>query len=176
MEWAARYQLDPINITRSVLAFPSNVAYQKIVELNFFKNNTIRNLRAHLEKKWLHSSALILVLTKLYSRITERWNISIVTDSPLFIDPFLLFHSEKSEYVELHKQIIEYLMFLRDRAAEGRVSDGQLRNWYCFPEVKQNWLGFSETGNGGAGLGIDFAKNLHSNLHIIFSDWRRENH
>lgn len=101
-------------------------------------------------------------------------NISVVNDLPLFIDPFLLFHSEKPEYVALHEQIIEYLVFLRDRAAEGRVDDGQLRNWYCFPEVKQNWLGFSETGNDGAGLGIDFARNLHANLHVIFSDFGAE--
>lgn len=101
-------------------------------------------------------------------------NISIVNDLPLFIDPFLLFHSEKPEYVALHESIIEYLVFLRDRAAEGYVDDGQLRNWYCFPEVKQNWLGFSKTGNAGAGLGIDFAKNLHANLHVIFSDFGAE--
>lgn len=101
-------------------------------------------------------------------------NISVVNDLPLFIDPFLLFHSEKPEYVALHEHIIEYLVFLRDRAAEGRVDDGQLRNWYCFPEVKQNWLGFSETGNDGAGLGLDFARNLHANLHVIFSDFGTE--
>lgn len=101
-------------------------------------------------------------------------NISVVNDLPLFIDPFLLFHSEKPEYVTLHEQMIEYLVFLRDRAAEGPVDEGQLRNWYCFPEVKQNWLGFSETGNGGAGLGVDFARNLHANLHVIFSDFGAE--
>lgn len=101
-------------------------------------------------------------------------NISIVNDLPLFIDPFLLFHSTKPEYVELHEKIIGYLVFLRDRAAEGHVNDGQLRNWYCFPEVKQNWLGFSVSGNSGAGLGLDFARNLHSNLHVIFSDFGEE--
>jgi hypothetical protein len=101
-------------------------------------------------------------------------NVSIVNDLPLFIDPFLLFHSEKVEYIELHEKIIKYLVFLRDRAAAGSVSEGQLRNWYCFPEVKQNWLGFSENGNDGAGLGIDFARNLHSNLHVIFADFGQE--
>jgi hypothetical protein len=101
-------------------------------------------------------------------------NISVVNDLPLFIDPFLLFHSDKPEYLELHEKIIEYLVFLRDRAAEGHVDDGLLRNWYCFPEVKHNWLGFSESGNDGAGLGIDFARNLHANLHVIFSDFGDE--
>lgn len=101
-------------------------------------------------------------------------NISIVNDLPLFIDPFLLFHSDKPEYVELHESIINYLVFLRDRAAAGAVNDGDLRNWYCFKEVKQNWLGFSVSGNGGAGLGMDFARNLHANLNVIFSNFGKE--
>jgi len=33
-------------------------------------------------------------------------NISVVNDLPLLIDPFLLFHSEKAEYVKLHEKII----------------------------------------------------------------------
>lgn len=101
-------------------------------------------------------------------------NVSIVNDLPLFIDPFLLFHSEKAEYIALHEQIIEYLVFLRDRAAAGPVSEGDLANWYCFKEVKQNWLGFSESGNDGAGLGMKFARGLHANLHVIFSNFGTE--
>jgi hypothetical protein len=101
-------------------------------------------------------------------------NISIVNDLPLFIDPFLLFHSDKPEYVALHQDIIEYLVFLRDRAAAGAVSEGDLRNWYCFKEVKQNWLGFSVSGNDGAGLGMKFARSLHANLNVIFSDFGQE--
>lgn len=102
------------------------------------------------------------------------FNVSIINDLPLFIDPFLLFHSEKEEYVELHDQIINYLIFLRDRAAEGRVDQALLRQWYCFPEVKQNWLGFSLVGNKGSGLGINFAHALRANLHVIFSDFGQE--
>lgn len=101
-------------------------------------------------------------------------NISIVNDLPLFIDPFLLFHSDKPEYVALHEQIIDYLVFLRNRANAGPVNDGELRNWYCFKEVRQNWLGFSVSGNGGAGLGMDFARSLHANLNVIFSNFGKE--
>ncbi|MFV0295331.1 MAG: hypothetical protein ACK5JT_04340 [Hyphomicrobiaceae bacterium] len=85
------------------------------------------------------------------------FDVSIINDLPLFIDPFLLFHSEKKEYQDLHESIIEYLVFLRDRAFDSHVSDGMLRNWYCFPEVKQNWFGFSMVGNGGStSLGQSF--------------------
>jgi hypothetical protein len=45
-----------------------------------------------------------------------------------------------------------------------------LRAWYCFPEVEQNWLGFSKAGNAGHGLGIDFARALHQSLHTLFAD------
>ncbi len=102
------------------------------------------------------------------------FDISLVADLPLFIDPFLLFNSEKAEYQKLHNDLIQYLVFLRDKASRGSVSDALLRAWYCFPEVKQTWLGFSLEGNEGRGLGIDFAHSLHENLHHIFGDFGSE--
>jgi hypothetical protein len=102
------------------------------------------------------------------------FNISLVTDLPLFIDPFLLFNSDKPEYQELHQQIIRYLIFLRDKSLAGPVHPALLRSWYCFPEVKQTWLGFSQVGNSGRGLGFDFAVALHENLNRIFSDFGAE--
>lgn len=101
------------------------------------------------------------------------FDVSLINDLPLFIDPFLLFHSEREEYQALHSQIIDYLVFLRDRSSEQGVTDADLESWYCFPEVKQNWFGFSLVGNGGSGLGMDFARELHSNLHI-FADFGEE--
>jgi hypothetical protein len=98
------------------------------------------------------------------------FNISIVTDLPLFIDPFLLFNSRKPRYKELHESIVQYLIFLRDKSQSGPIEEGLLRAWYCFPEVEQNWLGFSKAGNAGHGLGIDFARALHQSLHTLFAD------
>jgi hypothetical protein len=95
-------------------------------------------------------------------------DVSLVADLPLFIDPFLLFNSKKTEYRRLHDELIRYLIFLRDKSQKGDVSDALLRAWYCFPEVKQTWLGFSLEGNKGSGLGIDFARALHQNLHRLF--------
>jgi hypothetical protein len=103
------------------------------------------------------------------------FNVSLVADLPLFIDPFLLFHSDDPEYQALHEGIIRYLVFLKDKAVAGGVVDKDLlKAWYCFPEVKQTWLGFSLTGNSGSGLGVNFATALHSNLHRIFSDFGSE--
>jgi len=82
------------------------------------------------------------------------FNISLVADLPLFIDPFLLFNSKKPEYRFLHDQIIEYLRFLRDKSTDQDSDPGLLKAWYRFPEVKQNWFGFSVGNNREAGWGM----------------------
>ena len=102
------------------------------------------------------------------------FNVSLINDLPLFIDPFLLFHSDSEEYQQLHQQMIQYVIFLRDRAPEAAANDDLLKAWYCFPEIKQNWLGFSVVGNRGSGLGMKFARALNANLGRIFSDFGEE--
>ena len=42
-------------------------------------------------------------------------NISLINDMPLFVDPFLLFNSEKPEYQQIHAEIIRYLLFYNSR-------------------------------------------------------------
>lgn len=102
------------------------------------------------------------------------FNISLVTDLPLFIDPFLLFNSEKPEYQALHNDIIRYVRFLRTKSERGGVSTSLMKAWYCFGEVKQNWLGFCESGNTGRGLGGGFARALDANLIHVFHDFGSE--
>ena len=97
------------------------------------------------------------------------FNISLLGDLPLFIDPFLIFNSKKSEYQKLHDDMIMYLIFLRDKSVQGTVDPGLLSAWYKFSEVKQTWLGFSETGNSGSGLGPKFARDLNSSFHRLFA-------
>jgi len=89
------------------------------------------------------------------------FNISLINDMPLFIDPFLLFSSDKPEYKALHKQILRYLTFLKEKAEKGVTDTGLIKAWYAFPEVKQNWIGYSEMGNSGRGLGMQFANDMH---------------
>ena len=101
------------------------------------------------------------------------FDISVVSDLPLFIDPFLLFNSDKPEYKALHQQILRYLFFLRDKAA-ATLDEGLIHAWYRFKEVRQNWLGFTLLGNGGSGLGGDFAKSLHSALQDILGSFGNE--
>ncbi len=102
------------------------------------------------------------------------FDISLLADIPLFIDPFLLFNSKNSEYKKLHEEIIKYLSFLKSKSVAGTVPTGLIKSWYKFSEVSQNWLGFSVEGNGGSGLGNDFAKDLNENFSRIFSDYGDE--
>ena len=90
------------------------------------------------------------------------FNISLIADMPLFIDPFLLFSSDKPEYQALHKQILDYLSFLKIKADAGITDEGLIYSWYTFPERKQNWFGYSQLGNSGRGLGRYFALNMHT--------------
>lgn len=110
-------------------------------------------------------------------RKIERYgafNISLVADLPLFIDPFLLFNSRKRRYRELHDGIIRYLRFLKDKSAAGPVAPGLVSAWYRFPEVRQTWFGFSADTNRGHGLGLRFADALNKNLHEVFQNFGNE--
>lgn len=103
------------------------------------------------------------------------FDISLLNDLPLFIDPFLIFYSEKREYQKLHNEIIRYLIFLRDLSIKYLIPNkGMLTSLYKFPEVHQNYLGFCENGNKGSGLGDDFAIALYTSLKDIFSDFGKE--
>lgn len=102
------------------------------------------------------------------------FNVALVNDLPLFVDPFLLYDSPNATYQELHDGMITYLCFLRDRAMVGDFTLGEISQWLLFKEVKQNWLGFSKTGNAGTGLGADFARALARNLATAFKDFGNE--
>ncbi len=103
------------------------------------------------------------------------FDISLINDLPLFIDPFLLFNSDNQEYRQLHSEIIDYLRFLRDRSTDPDGLDpGLIANWYQFKEVRQNWLGFSRFGNRGSALGRKFADALFRNLGSIFRNFGDE--
>lgn len=98
-------------------------------------------------------------------------NICVEADLPLFIDPFLLFSSEKPEYQLLHTEIISHLVFLKDLAQSGQPVGDTL---FQFPEVKQNWLGLCKWGNQGKGLGPKFARSLKGAFAGFYSNFGTE--
>lgn len=102
------------------------------------------------------------------------FDVSLVGDLPLFVDPFLLFNSEDERYQQLHADILRYMRFLKKVTLAGGLSPALVDAWFAFPEVKQNWLGFSHTGNAGHGLGRGFAQALHRNFSTVFRDFGEE--
>lgn len=102
-------------------------------------------------------------------------NISLINDLPLFIDPFLLFNSDRSDFQQIHQEMINYLLFLQEQAEMNTcLTAGMRRAWFSFSEVKQTWLGFSLSGNSGCGMGSDFAIGLYNGLNSIFKDFGKQ--
>lgn len=102
------------------------------------------------------------------------FDVSLVGDLPLFIDPFLLFNSDNPTYQKLHAEIIRYMKFLKDVTLSEKIAPPLVENWFTFREVKQNWLGFSKAGNSGHGLGKGFALALHKNFNSVFHNFGEE--
>jgi len=102
------------------------------------------------------------------------FNVSLINDLPLFVDPFLIFNSSEPRYRRLHDEIIRYVVFLRDKSLAGAIPEPLLRGWFTFGEVKENWFGYSMTGNKGSGLGMDFARALNASLATKVSDFGEE--
>ena len=102
------------------------------------------------------------------------FDISVVSDLPLFVDPFLLFNSEDPEYQQLHERDPPLPALPARPGRRQDLDPGLIDAWYRFKEVKQNWLGFTLFGNDGAGLGPEFAEALHGALGDILSDFGEE--
>jgi hypothetical protein len=100
-------------------------------------------------------------------------NICLSSDLPMFIDPFLLFASNKPEYKVLHKKVVEHLMILKEYATVNNGIDVNI-NLFKFPEIKQNWLGLSKYGNGGKGLGKKFAVGAITAFNGFYSTFGEE--
>lgn len=101
------------------------------------------------------------------------FDVNLVTDLPLFVDPFLLFNSKKQQYQELHERIVDYLKYLKQLSQDPQTH-AAIKYLYVFGEVKQNWLGYCEFGNEGRGLGLKFANSLHGALGSVLKNFGEE--
>lgn len=91
------------------------------------------------------------------------FNISLLKDNHLFIDPLLIYHSEDEKIKNLYEEIVKYLLFLSTLHTEDNYSSN-LNTYFCFKEISYNWLGVSRKGNKGAALGPEFAKELYDSI------------
>lgn len=96
-------------------------------------------------------------------------DISLVSDIPMFVDPILIFNSEKNEYKELHNKMIRYMYFLAQKAKKG-LNKAEIKTWFSFNEVCNNWLGFSMSGNKGLALDKEFANFLYENIGFVLAN------
>lgn len=90
------------------------------------------------------------------------FNISLISDLPLFVDPFLLYESENGKYQDLKDEVQKYFLMLYKTKTP--------KSLCAFNEVPNNWFGYCEYGNKGHGLSNKFAKDLKDNIHIMFED------
>lgn len=90
-------------------------------------------------------------------------DVSLICDIPYFVDPMLIFNSEKNEYIQLHENIIKYFHFLYKKSKQN-LNEKEILAWFSFNEVPNNWLGYSLSGNSGLALGKKFAIFLHNNI------------
>lgn len=102
------------------------------------------------------------------------FDISLVSDLPLFIDPFLIFDSEKPEYQKLHRDVVRYVAFLRDKLLAGQITGSQEREWFHLPEIPNNWLGYAVGSNDGRGLREKFARGASIGLRGPVRDFGNE--
>lgn len=92
------------------------------------------------------------------------FNISLIADTPAFIDPFNLYCSPKKSYQEAHSGIIEYVKFLCKISKSKRNIQELKKKYFYFKEPSQNWLGYTKYGNAGYGLRQTFADSLFENM------------
>lgn len=93
-------------------------------------------------------------------------NISLVCDTPLFIDPLLIYDNDSCEIKSWYPKIVKYLLFL-NKIANSDIRKDKIKYYFCFKEIKENWLGVAKKGNVGSALGMDFAIELYKNINTV---------
>lgn len=84
-------------------------------------------------------------------------------DTPLFLDPFLLYATEEGNFVGSHAEVIAFFncMFQLIARAQGNTRSALYQkavNNLVFPEVAELCLGYTEGGTRGSGSGRGFAR------------------
>ncbi len=99
----------------------------------------------------------------------DFFDIILDADLPVFVDPFLIFCSEKDEYKKLHESIIDYLSFLTHKSIWS-VSNEEFKQYFYFKEVQETHIWYSLRWNPWRWLWKWFWNMLIRNLRSIFTN------
>ena len=97
---------------------------------------------------------------------SDKWFDPVLSlDTPLFLDPFLIYAAERGDFVGSHDEIIRFFNYMfkliaaaagDERSANYRKALSDLR----FPEVQDLCLGYTATGTCGTGSGQLIARDI----------------
>lgn len=105
----------------------------------------------------------------------DDWFDSILdTDTPLFVDPFLIFKENRSHWHGAHDQLISHFDTCFHLIAEGNrnprsPSYRKALRLLTFPEPREFCLGYTESGTKGAGGGEGYARTIAQAMEAAIS-------
>lgn len=106
---------------------------------------------------------------KISKQVIENYgaiNLSLASDTPLYIDPLLIYSNDDENIRSQYQNIVKYLLFLNKQAKKDSSKDS-IRYYFTFKEIKNNWLGVSKKGNVGSALGFEFGQELYNHINQV---------
>jgi hypothetical protein len=101
----------------------------------------------------------------------DAWFDPILTvDTPLFIDPFLIFQDESGVFVGSHEEIVSFFnkvfkLIAQTQGEEQHPTYKKALQLLHFPEVSELCLGYTSKGTRGAGSGSEIARLTAGAMH-----------
>lgn len=104
----------------------------------------------------------------------DWFDLLLNVDAKLFIDPFLIYSAEDSEFVGSHDEVISFFnevfeLIARSQGREESVLWKKALGLLLFPEAEEFKLGYAGEGKPGAGSGRGFAKVIAEALYEAIS-------
>jgi hypothetical protein len=113
------------------------------------------------------------------TKVDDWFDPILSVDTPLFLDPFLIYAQEKGEFIGSHDEIITFFEGVYSLVAK---SNGNTQSLYyqkalnvlLLPEMQELCLGYASVGTKGSGTGKGLAKDIASILWIAIKAGLKE--
>lgn len=93
-------------------------------------------------------------------------DLSLASDTPLYIDPLLIYNNDDVNIRNQYQNIVKYLLFLNKQAKKDNSKES-IKYYFTFKEIKNNWLGVSKNSNVGSALGFEFGQELYDHINQV---------